>query len=389
MKQQWFIRSSGNGNYKIVSAGNSRFALTCEKGKFKIVEAADACDFTFEPIENQNAGPIYAEYVSSKDNITIRLPATIVDDVYKDVRRYHRSESEESLKERINDRLQLFAETTQIVYEDLIELTGFVPYNHLFVIAYEKQPVMAGVNGNDCNIYVNHSHDNESGGAWFTDDMIKMWRRWTDGKLDYNFGILHEMGHMFDWGRGWNFESEMQTDFKASYVLFKHRNEDLGAWAAPSEYAFNEIFNIDTIDTGAYHGLDRNPMNCRKVTVRGVEYYQFNYGIYRSAQMYVSFIKYCEKTEGLKGFEAMKEMFHWFQDSKIYQSANDGSGRQKLFNEKLNEFTGGDIDAFMLENYTEGDWSATRFNASDKKVKGDKIAGADSSKWYILVSDTE
>lgn len=31
--------------------------------------------------------------------------------------------------------------------------------------------------------------------------------------------MLHEMGHMFDSGRGWNFESEAWTDLKLCYCL--------------------------------------------------------------------------------------------------------------------------------------------------------------------------
>ncbi len=348
-KQGWYIRDNGNGTYKIVSAGNPKFSLSCKNGKFSMqLDETNETTFTITEVENKNIGTKYSQYVSQKKNIIVRLPADVVDQVYERVKSgYQGKESEESLKGRIADRMQLFAESVQKIYDSYIDLTAYVPYPRIIVYAYEHQDVMAGVVGGDNNIYVNVD--------WYVDDMEKMWKRWEDGKEDYNFCILHEMGHMFDWNRGWTFESEMQADLKATYVLYSHKDDKYGAWAAPAEYPWNSVWNIETIDTKGYNGLSGS-MSYRKTGDKVT--YQYN--IYRCAEMYTAYIKHCEATDGLKGFEAMKQTFHWFQENGYTSSSFTGAEKIKTFNEKLTEYTGMDIDKFMTEycKRSKADWQA-------------------------------
>ncbi len=346
-KQGWYISDNGDGTYKFYSAGNPKFALGCKDGTFSMQYAEDAStNLTLTVVENQNLGTKYSQYVSEKGNIIVRLPADVVDQVYGRVKREYTSESEESLKGRIFDRMQMFAESVQKIYDGYIELTNFVPYKRIVIHAFDHQDVMAGVVGGDCNVYVNVD--------WYVDDMEKMWKRWEDGKEDFNFCVLHEMGHMFDWERGWNFESEMEADFKATYILYKYKDDKYGAWAAPAEYAWNNVWNIDTIDTGGYKGLSGNMIYGEK---NGEIVYKYN--IYRCAQMYTSYIKYCEETQNLKGYEAMKQTFHWFQEEGYVQNKLSGKERIELFNQKLTEFTGLDINTYMKDHFREEDWMAT------------------------------
>ena len=195
--------------------------------------------------------------------------------------------------------------------------------------------------------------------------MEKMWRRWEDGKDDVNFCVLHEMGHMFDWNRGWNFESEMLADLKATYVLYKYQNEEKGCYAAPAEYAWNNIWNIDTIDTKGYKGLAGSGMSYFE---RGEEL-SYTYSIYYSAMMYTSYIKHCEATEGLEGYEARKKTFHWFQENNKVQSDYTGDEQFNKFNELLSEYTGLDINEFMTTTYRPANWKATAANAAGKPGK--------------------
>ena len=106
----------------------------------------------------------------------------------------------------------------------------------------------------------------------------------------------------------------------------------------------------------------------------------FTYSIYRSAQMYVSYVKYCEATKGLSGFEGLKKAFHWYQDNgKTSGSYKNGAERLHTFNAKLEEFMGKNVEEYMLENSTEvlgnkatwgqSDWYATIAN----QEHGDKI----------------
>ena len=116
-----------------------------------------------------------------------------------------------------------------------------------------------------------------------------------------------------------------------------------------------KIFNIDTLDTGAYDGLSGGDMYYRATD----EKISYKYSIYRCAQMYVSYIKYCENKSGLNGFEAMKQMFHWFQDQKLTTGSNSRIKRFMIFNGKLEEFTGQNVGEYMTKNYRKSDWYVT------------------------------
>lgn len=355
-KQSFFIRDNGNGSYKIACTIAPKFGINLKDGKLTIQNLEDCSDFTITETPNVNDGTLYKQWTSEKGNIYLRLPSDVVDQVYNRVKRdYEGKEDEESLKKRIDARMQLFADDVQKCYDCYIDLTAYTPYPRIIVHAFDHQGVMAGVCGNDCNIYVNVD--------WYVDDIEKMWKRWENGQEDYNFCVFHEMGHMFDWDRGWTFESEMQADLKATYVLYCHQNDEFGAWAAPAEYAWNNVWNIETIDTKGYHGLSGN-MTYRE----SGEEITYKYNIYRSAEMYTAYIKYCEATDGLRGYEALKDTFHWFQENK-YTSASFTSGeRFEKFNEKLTEYTGMDIDEFMEDycnkTHSKGDWKATWANAN-------------------------
>ena len=376
-KQAWYVRDNGDGTFKIVSSANPKFALGYKNDAFVTVLAEEASSFVITETENKSTA--YAQWVSTKGNISVRLPVDVVDQVYERVKKESSIKDEAELKAAIEATMQRFAENSQCTYDSLIELTGFTPYSHIIIKAYEHQGVMAGVVGNNCNIFVNVD--------WYVDDMEKMYLRWEkSNQNDFNFCTLHEMGHMFDWDRGWNFESEMQTDLKASYVLWDNQGLENGAWGAPAEYGYKECFNIDTIDVGAtrrerggYQGLSAD-MKCEKNAAGEVTGY--TYSIYRSAQMYVSYVKYCEATEGLKGFEGLREAFHWYQDNnKTAGSYKDGAERLHTFNAKLEEFMGLNVEKYMLDNsrekignkatWGESDWYATVANQEnrDKLIK--------------------
>lgn len=376
-KQAWYIRDNGDGTFKIVSSANPKFALNYKDGSFLLAEVETASSFKIEETENKSTA--YAQWMSEKGNISVRLPVDVVNQVYDRVKKISTIKDEAKLKAEIEATMQRFAENSQHTYDSLIELTAFTPYPHIIIKAYEHQGVMAGVVGNNCNIFVNVD--------WYVDDMEKMYLRWEQSKQnDFNFCTLHEMGHMFDWDRGWTFESEMQTDLKASYVLWDNQGVENGAWGAPAEYDWRKCFDINTIDVGAdrwnaggYQGLSATM--AYNVDDNG-ELVSFSYSIYRSAQMYVSYVKYCEKTEGLKGFEGLREAFHWYQDNgKTASSYKDGAERLHTFNAKLEEFMGLNVEKYMLDNsiekiknkgtWSEADWYATIANQEqgDKRLK--------------------
>lgn len=59
---------------------------------------------------------------------------------------------------------------------------------------------------------------------------------------DISFGMLHELGHLFDDGKSWVFEAEAMTDIKIPYILKK-----TGFYGAPSEYGDTRVFSGDDI----------------------------------------------------------------------------------------------------------------------------------------------
>ena len=374
--QSWYIRDNGDGTFKMQPAATNQFALGYADGKFQLLKA-DEAGTSLKIVETENKSTKYSQWVSKEGDISVRLPVDVVDQVYNRVKGKSSIKDEAQLKAEIEKTMQRFADNSQCTYNSLIELTGFTPYPHIIIYAIEHQDVMAGVVGGNCNIFVNVD--------WYVDDMEKMYLRWEkDQRNDFNFCTLHEMGHMFDWDRGWTFESEMQTDLKASYVLWDNQGLENGAWGAPAEYSWDKCFNIDTIDvgatrreSGAYQGLSAT---MKYNTDKDGNVTGFTYSIYRSAQMYVSYVKYCEATKGLSGFEGLKKAFHWYQDNgKTSGSYKNGAERLHTFNAKLEEFMGKNVEEYMLENSTEvlgnkatwgqSDWYATIAN----QEHGDKI----------------
>ncbi len=245
----------------------------------------------------------YREYVSAKGNIFLRLPLDIL------------------TKSKTTDaRMQMFADDIQTIYEDYIELTKYTPYPAIVVSAFETTEgmVMAGVS-DGCNVITVRSD-------WYYEDIAELQIRWNAGKRDYNFCILHEMGHMFDSQRGWNFESEMEADLKAVYVLYKHQNDDrYGAWSAPSEAAASEAFDYNTIND-IYNRLGSNM--------------EQTYSFYGAAELFTRVVK---KT----GWDSLMKTFHYFQDNNITQAHLKPIERFETFLGKWSEYSGENLEVFI------------------------------------------
>ena len=96
----------------------------------------------------------------------------------------------------------------------------------------------------------------------------------------------------------------------------------------------------------------------------------------------------CEETEGCSGYEGLKRAFHWFQDENLRVNSHVRGDRFALFNQKLTEFCGADIDAYMLSHFNKNDWNATIANASDKGVQQTDNNGKPNGTW-IITEDIE
>ena len=290
--EQFVFEKQENGTYIIRSAFTDKTVLSVVDGKILNVERNPADKNQYWKLTaTEYPQETYSQWISKKGDIYLRLPKDIV-----------------AQAKTTDERMQIWADDIQKTYDAYIELTGYTPYSAIIVQGSEKQGVMAGV-VNGCNtIFINVE--------WYVDDVIKLQKRWEEGKRDFNFCILHEMGHMFDSDRGWNFESEMEADLKAVYVLYKHQKDDkYGAWAAPAEFSAKQCFNYDTI-TQAYDELGADM--------------EVEYSFYGAAQLFTELAKET-------GWEALKKTFHHFQDNRLYQSSFENGG--EIFNKFIEVYS--------------------------------------------------
>ncbi len=325
----WVLYPNEDGTYCIAPALKPEKArLGMVDGQMCIVDYNEGDDLTnlkwsFENKSTDN--PIYYETVSEKGNAIVRVPLDVFDN-----KNYSGSVDLETGKfvryTPTAETLQRYAENVQLCMETYTELTNFEPYKVIIVHGYNYQGVMAGVVGNNNNVFVNCGP-----GEWFYSDLEKMHYRFTKmDRNDVNFMVLHEIGHMYDYDRGWNFESEMEADLKAAYLL----NTVEGTYAAPAEYSAKECFNGETIASGGFGGLSGGVMTSK-------------YSIYRNAQIYAEF---CNEI----GWENLKKTFHWFQSDEGKKACSSSASKYekfKTFTDKLCEYGG--VDLWAKFNATE------------------------------------
>lgn len=300
--EQFIFHEQKDGSYIIRTGYSAETVLACVDGKIvnQLYDANSKNQYwKVDRVDYPQTN--YAEWVSEKGNIFLRLPTDIL-----------------QTASTTDERMQGFADDIQKIYDAYIELTDYTPYPAIIVKGQEKQGVMAGVVDGCNTIFINVE--------WYVDDIAKLQKRWEAGKRDFNFCILHEMGHQFDSGRGWNFESEMEADLKAVYVLYKHRADDkYGAYAAPAEFGASECFDHMTI-TQAYDRLGRNM--------------EVEYSFYGAAKV---FTELAHET----GWEAVKKMFHRFQAERLLASDLTPNERMTKFINYWNDNTDVDVISFL------------------------------------------
>lgn len=348
--QMWMIVDNGDGTFYVKPRlrYTDRY-LTVKDGQMVIAvieEGGDAssCAWKIEDVSLSNT--LYKEFKSEQGRIAVRVPLDVFDsknyDTYRDPK---------TLKFRkfvpTEEILVQYANNVENAYFEYIDLTGFVAYYNIFIHAYNYQGVMAGVVGNNNNVFVNCGP-----GEWFYSDLSKMQYRWeVDGVKDYNFMALHEIGHMFDGGRTWNFESEMQADMKAAYVL-QTIDE---AFAAPAEYGPEKYFGSNGKDgiqgiAEGYKGLSGGQMSINKETGYG-----YGYSIYRFAEILTRIIE-----EDL-GWDALKKTFHWFEGEGKAESSKYVTWQKcETWLKKLGEF-GGNKDVMSKISAGEMEVLESRF----------------------------
>ncbi|MBR2880571.1 MAG: RICIN domain-containing protein [Oscillospiraceae bacterium] len=295
--QRWCVEGNTNGTYSILYSGDNQFCLGFEGENAQLqLRSADNGMQEWEAIDMSATLPkAYLSYESTGGIIELQLPLDILSVI---------SEA----------RLLQWANELEIVYHTYYELTGFIPYGKIIVEAYRPCEHFAYVTEN-CNIIRFNS-------AYIYDEMAKMAAR----DCDWNFCLLHEMGHMFDCQRPWNFEAEVMTDFKLAYVLEKN-----GAAAAPAEFSASEVFyGADIIN--AYDRLGSG--------------FSQRYDIFSIAKRFL-------EIKNVIGWEPFIATFHHMQENEAAYAGATKLQRLENFVSLVSSYSGTDIKTY----FTADEWN--------------------------------
>ena len=297
--QIWTVSENPNGTFSILHSADSRYCLGFE-GENPVLQRRDPRNPMQEWTVNSAALPKEYRSVSGKGRVVeLRLPPDITRIIPE-------------------ERLGLWADRLEIAYGAFGSLTGFTPFPNITVEAYKPapQPGYAGwVYPNSDTIHVDRE--------FLYRDLAKMNARRTD----WNFCVLHEMGHMFDFGKPWNFEAELMTDLKVAYVM-----ETVNAAAAPAEFDAATCFHGGDI-VGAYARLGRD--------------FSRQYDIFGCAK------RFLDIKERI-GWEPFRNTFHYLQQNSFAYTDLSGRERFLLFTQILSRCSGQDIQAY----FSSGEWNA-------------------------------
>lgn len=300
--QVWHIKPNSNGTYSILYSGDNRYCLGIQNGN-AVLQLRDTADAGQEWRLACVTDSLPREYLSIKGQsavVELRLPADI--------------QSMISIS-----RLQQWANDLETAYATFYELTRYMPYSHIVVEAYKPSQYVGWVIDGSNIIHIDS--------AFLYGDLKKMAAR----ACDWNFCALHEMGHMFDMRRPWNFETECLTDLKLAYVLEKNN-----AAASPSEFAASRYFyGADIIN--AYHALGSD--------------FSSTYDIFGCTERFL-------KIKADIGWDPFRQTFAYLQENAAaYQTCTP---RQKLeeFVRLLTYYSGRDVKSY----FSAAEWN-TMLNA--------------------------
>ena len=306
--QIWTVAENPNGSCSILHSADQRYCLGFD-GENAVLQIRDRCNPMQEwSVVNVDAA-LPKEYLSfsGKERVVeLQLPLDISRVI--------------PVK-----RLERWADHLETAYRTFYDLTGFEPFQDITVEAYKpaSHPGYAGWVYQNCNI-IHVDRD------FLYGDLAKMNTRRTD----WNFCVLHEMGHMFDFGKPWNFEAELMTDLKVAYVM-----EKTNAAAAPAEFDASTCFYGGDI-AKAYARLGAD--------------FSREYNIFGCVK------RFLDIKERI-GWEPFQNTFHYLQQNSGAYAGISDRDRFLVFVEILSRCSGRNIQAF----FSDGEW-----NAIVRKVSG-------------------
>lgn len=299
--QLWSITENPNGSYSILHSADPRYCLGFN-GENGVLQIRDRRDF-MQQWRLVNVGDtLPKEYfsITGKGGIVeLQLPLDIDRTI--------------SIA-----RLQRWADQLEIAYDTFQELTGFQPFLNITVEAYKPSPYTdyAGwVFPNRNTIYMDP--------VFLHQDLARMSRRRTD----WNFCVLHEMGHMFDFDKPWNFEAELMTNLKVAYVL-----EVNNAAAAPAAFGSATCFYGADI-AQAYANLSRD--------------FSKEYDVFGCAKRFL-------EIKDQIGWEPFRNSFHYLQQNCFAYANESDQDRFATFIQVLSHFSGQNIRSW----FSTGEWKS-------------------------------
>ena len=191
--QYWTLKDCGDGRFLLVSAAHPEFALCAGSSGYCIKNAKDADEGDRWHIECVKTDRVkYFAIEGSRGVITMQAQHRLLDVLSR-------------------ARLQKWVNDLETAYADYAELTGWQPYEHIYLNMYDKQEAWGFVDGTD-TIHIDAD-------CIYEDLSLNFVRR----KNDWNFGLLHELSHLFELKeQPWDFHAEVLADYKLAYVMTKN-----------------------------------------------------------------------------------------------------------------------------------------------------------------------
>lgn len=286
--QYWHFEKCGE-DYVICSSGNDNLVLC-----------------------NSNDGFVLSNKEADKDTILWNLEKVEVEGRVKS----SNGKVTLMLDERIfsllgEERIMKWANDLELACNSLYELTGYEPHKTAILTVNKKEDYWGYYLPYTNTIYF----DLDS----MYDDLKKMLQR----ENDWNFGALHELGHLYDDDAVYNFDDELLTDLKILYIIDVN-----GASAAPSEYNADTVFS--TMDEMiACYTQGRN--------------LEEGYDVFAGAGKFGLIAKQI-------GWEPFKQTFRNFPE----MSSATRYERFEKFVELLGEYSNEDVRGM----FTEGEWQS-------------------------------
>ncbi len=291
--QYWTFEDCGDGRFLIVSAAHPEFALCAGSSGYCIKNVKDAGESDRWRIECVKTDRVkYFAIEGSRGVITMQAQHRLLDVLSR-------------------ARLQRWVNDLETAYADYAELTGWQPYEHVYLNMYDKQEFWGFVDGTD-TIHIDAD-------CIYEDLSLNFARR----KNDWNFGLLHELSHLFELKeQPWDFHAEVLADYKLAYIMTKN-----SCAAVPADWYSDrrEYTGWDVIDVYRGDGPLKDTLTVFSLSGK--------------------------LTEVMKeiGWDSAKQMFRNYPDTADLTPAENF----ELFIRLLSQYSGRDVRAM----FTDAEWA--------------------------------